>query len=136
MCCNCNRIFYAVNSKKPYRSHRAGIMSGINSVSLSAIQDKRGGVENLHPCHVIENSMQLKWGFIFFHKNTQSGFFKIVCFQTTKVRLSVERISTGVQQMGEKSPCLARIWTNELISFQLGVAYHRKSNIDKAWLHL
>ena len=22
------------------------------------------------------------------------------------------------------------------ISFQLGVAYHRKSNIDKAWLHL
>ena len=88
------------------------------------------------PFYVIENSMQLKWGFIFFHKNTQSGFFKIVCFRTTKVRLSVERISTGVQQMGEKSPCLARIWTNELVSFQLGVAYHRKSNIDKAWLHL
>ena len=107
--------FYAVNSKKPYRSHRAGIMSGINSVSLSAIPDKHGGVENLHPCHIIENSMQIKWGFIVFHKNTQSGFFKIVCFRTTKVRLSVERISTGVQQMGEKSPCLARIWTNELI---------------------
>ena len=72
---NCNRIFYAVDSKKPYRSHRAGIMSGINSVSLSAIPDKHGGVENLHPCHVIENSMQLKWGFIFFHKKYSERLF-------------------------------------------------------------
>jgi len=35
--------------------------------------------------HAIENPMQFKRSFIFFHKNTQSGFFEIVRFRTTGV---------------------------------------------------
>jgi hypothetical protein len=89
--------------------------------SLSAIPDKRRRVKKTFTPHAIENPMQFKRSFIFFHKNTQSGFFEIVRFRTPGVDYPLNGYLPEFRNGGRKSPSIVRIRTNKLVRFLGGL---------------
>jgi hypothetical protein len=65
--------------------------------------------------------MQFKRGFIFFHKNTQSGFFKLSVSGQQGVGYPLNGYLPEFRNDGRKSPTIVRIRTNKLVRFQGGL---------------